>query len=45
MAEKVYTVDDYHDQPILGTADFQGSPHYYTRIFDERRMSTVTALG
>ena len=34
--ERVHTVDDYWDQPRRGVADYQGQPHYYHCVFDER---------
>ena len=33
--ERVYTVHDFYDQPRLGVADFNGTPHIYDREFDE----------
>lgn len=32
----VFTVDDYHDGPRRGVANFRGSPHYYTCVFDDK---------
>ncbi|PHY13739.1 hypothetical protein CSW58_03790 [Caulobacter sp. B11] len=33
--EKVYTVDDVHDGPRAGIADFRGCPHVYELVFDD----------
>jgi hypothetical protein len=33
--EKVHTVSDYWDGPILGVADVDGVPHVYEKIFSE----------
>jgi len=33
--EKVHTVSDYWDGPILGVADMGGVPHVYEKIFSE----------
>ncbi|HEX4301368.1 MAG TPA: hypothetical protein VHZ78_01150 [Rhizomicrobium sp.] len=33
--ERVYTVNDYHDCPRFGVADFEGVPHIYESWFDE----------
>lgn len=35
--EEVFTVTDYYDGPRQGIADFNGRPHFYDCIFDERR--------
>ncbi len=34
MKEAVYTVDEYHDGPLAGFADFDGTLHHYRREFD-----------
>jgi hypothetical protein len=33
--EKVHTVSDYWDGPILGVADVGGVPHLYEKVFSE----------
>ena len=33
--ENVYTVTDYYDGPRRGVADFNGTPHAYTSVFDD----------
>lgn len=35
--ELVHAVYDYWDQPRSGVADFKGKPHWFERIFDEKR--------
>jgi hypothetical protein len=32
----VFTVNDYHDGPLRGVANFHGVPHFYERVFDDR---------
>ena len=32
--ERVYTIDAYHDGPVLGVADYRGKPHVYERQFN-----------
>jgi len=32
--DRVYTVNDYYDGPVLGVADYQGQPHIYEKQFD-----------
>ena len=32
--EQVYTVNGFHDRPILGVADFGGAPHIYKAEWD-----------
>jgi hypothetical protein len=34
--EAVFTVYDYHDCPRGGVANFQGAPHFYECVFDEK---------
>jgi hypothetical protein len=31
--ERLYTVNDYHDGPLLGVADYKGTPHIYEAEF------------
>ena len=33
--EKVHTVSNYWDGPVLGVADIDGAPHVYEKIFSE----------
>jgi len=33
--ERVYTVEDWWDDPRLGVANLHGAPHWYRSIFDE----------
>ena len=33
--DAVLTLDDYHDGPCRGVANFRGEPHYFERIFDD----------
>ena len=33
--EKVHTVNDYWDGPLIGVADYKGKPHRFELIFDE----------
>ena len=35
--ELVFTVDEYYDGPRTGVANFQGEPHFYDCIFDQKR--------
>jgi hypothetical protein len=35
--EFVYLIDDWWDGPKSGMADFKGIPHYFERIFDEKK--------
>lgn len=35
MFERVYTVQDYYDQPRSGIAECLGEPHFYDREFSE----------
>lgn len=35
--EPVFTISDYHDGPRRGIANFHGTPHFYDRLFDEKR--------
>lgn len=35
MTEKVYSIWDYHDGPRSGIANYDGSPHFFSCIFDE----------
>ncbi len=32
--ERIYTINDFHDCPRLGIADFNGKPHVYQSRFD-----------
>ena len=32
--EKIYTVNRFYDCPVLGIADFKGTPHIYEAILD-----------
>src|ERR1700720_1400208 len=34
--ETVFTVQDYHDGPRSGVANFHGLPHVYTCVFDNK---------
>jgi hypothetical protein len=34
--EVIFTVSDYHDGPLRGVATFNGLPHFYERVFDDR---------
>jgi hypothetical protein len=33
--EEVYTVEDYWDGPRIGVANYHGTPHHYSCVFDE----------
>jgi len=35
LYETVYTIDDYHDSPRRGIADYLGHPHTFQCLFDE----------
>jgi len=37
--EVVFTIDDYQDGPLRGVANYQGVPHFYECIFDEKQDS------
>jgi hypothetical protein len=33
--DKVHSIEDYHDGPRSGFADFEGEPHHFDREFNE----------
>jgi hypothetical protein len=33
--DRVYTVNEYYDGPVLGVADYHGKPHIYQNQFSE----------
>lgn len=35
--EEVFTVTDYYDGPRQGIANFEGKPHFYECMFDDKR--------
>jgi hypothetical protein len=37
--ELVFTVEDYYDGPRKGIANYQGRPHFYECIFDEKKQN------
>ncbi len=43
--ERVYTVNDYHDGPILGVADFNGTPHIYKAEWNQTTEEGIRRSG
>src|SRR5687768_23613 len=39
--EKVHTVSDYWEGPILGVADVDGVPHLYEKVFSEEENDYI----
>lgn len=35
--ERIYTIEQYWDGPILGVANFEGRPHVFECLFDDKR--------